>query len=136
MFTYFFFNEALPTNYIRLPLLSYFDVAFNEIEGSLPMFENVAQIYFRSNTFTGSIPTEYGLLEDLTELDLDYNADITGSVPNELVECDKLTLLSIRGTGISRNVTFCDSSRGNIKVILSDMSICGEECECCCVTSQ
>ena len=38
------------------------------------MFQNVGTVYMFGNSFTGSIPTEYGLLENLTELILDYNA--------------------------------------------------------------
>jgi len=56
-----YFNEidSLPTNYVRLPSLSSINIAFNSIEGSLPMFKNVAQITLTANQFTGSIPTEY-----------------------------------------------------------------------------
>ena len=115
--------------------MSYFDVIYNDINGSLPMFQNIEILQFSANAFTGSIPTEYGLLGNLTEVNLDYNAGITGSVPSELVECDKLTFLSMIGTGISGNVTFCESFGDNIKVRVNDGSICGEECECCCVTS-
>ena len=120
---------------MRLPLLSYFNVGINNFNGSLPMFQNVTTLRLSANAFTGSIPTEYGLLGNLTELNLDYNAGITGSVPSELGECDKLTLLSMVGTGISGNVTFCESFGDNIEVRVTDGSICGEECECCCVTS-
>jgi len=95
------------------------------------MFQNVATVNMYGNSFTGSIPTEHGLLGNLTHLVLDYNAGMSGSIPIELVECDKLILLSFFGTQISGNVTFCDSFGGNIVI---NVSICGEECECCCVT--
>jgi len=98
------------------------------------MFQNVATVYMFGNSFTGIIPTEYGLLENLTELILDFNAGISGSIPTELVECDKLTSLSIFSTQISGNVTFCDSFGGNIEITVDDVLTCGEECECCCVT--
>jgi len=98
------------------------------------MFQNVSTIDMFGNSFTGIIPTEYGLLEDLTELTLGYNAGISGSIPTGLVECDKLNSLSIHGTQISGNVTFCDSFGGNIEITVDDVLICGEECECCCVT--
>ena len=113
--------------------MSYFDVSLNKIEGTLPLFQNVATVNMYANSFTGSIPTKYGLLENLTQLILGYNAGISGSIPTELVECDKLTSLSIDGTQISGNVTFCDSFGGNIEIFVDDVSICGEECECCCV---
>ena len=98
------------------------------------MFQNVSTIDMFGNSFTGIIPTEYGLLENLTELTLGYNAGISGSIPTGLVECDKLNSLSIHGTQISGNVTFCDSFGGNIEITVDDVLICGEECECCCVT--
>jgi len=98
------------------------------------MFQKVDEVFMHVNSFHGSIPTEYGLLENLTEIYLDYNLDITGTVPTELVECDKLTLLSFLGTQISGNVTFCDSFGDDILIRVINVSICGEECECCCET--
>ncbi len=125
------FFKALPTDYVRLPFLNDFYVGFNRIEGTLPMFQNVARLLLFANSFTGSIPTEYGLLGNLTELHLEFNAGIIGTVPTELTECDKLIDFSIRHTGLSCNVTFCDSFGDNIVVRVTDVSICGEECECC-----
>ena len=128
------FDVDLPTNYVRLPLLSYINLSFNNIEGTLPMFQNVAQIELSANRFTGSIPTEYGLLGNLTQLDVDFNVGITGTVPTELMKCDKLSLLALHNTGISGNITFCDSLGENLVVQVTDVSICGEECLCCCET--
>ena len=71
----------------------------------------------------------------MTQLRLDYNSGIIGSVPSELVGCDKLTLLSIPYTGISGNVTLCDVLGDNSEVHVADVSICGVECECRCVTT-
>mmetsp|Transcript_6846 Transcript_6846/g.8931 ORF Transcript_6846/g.8931 Transcript_6846/m.8931 type:complete len:82 (+) Transcript_6846:294-539(+) len=76
------------------------------------MFQNVDILRMSGNSFTGSLPTVYGLLENLTHLELDYNFDITGAIPTELMECNKLTFLSLYNTGISGNVTFCDSFGG------------------------
>ena len=98
------------------------------------MFQNVVRLTMFANSFHGSIPTEYGLLENLTHLVLDNNLGITGTVPTELVECNKLTLLSLRKIGISGNVSFCNGFEKDIDVIVTDVSICGEECECCCIT--
>jgi len=134
---YQYFNSCdidLPTNYVRLPLLSHINFCFNNIEGSLPMFQNVEQIELFANQFTGSIPTEYGLLGNLTQLGLDLNLRINGTVPSELMKCDKLSLLSLHNTGISGNITFCGSLGENLVVKVNDVSICGEECECCCET--
>ena len=133
-FRSFLFDKALPTNHVRLPLLSEFNVGNNNIEGSLPMFDNVAQILFHSNTITGSIPTEYGLLGNLTELNLGSNTGVTGSLPTELVECDKLVFITIFGTGISSNVTFCDSSGDRNGDCLFSFWLYGEDYKYCCVT--
>ena len=128
------FDTDLPTNYVRLPLLSHINLRLNNIEGTLPMFQNIAQVELGANHFTGSIPTEYGLLGNLTQLGVDFNIGITGTVPTELMECDNLSLLSIHDTGISGNITFCDSLGENLVVRVTDVSICGEECLCCCET--
>ena len=128
------FDKVLPTNYVRLPLLSRFDIGFNRIEGSLPMFENVARLAMYDNSFSGNIPTEYGLLENLTHLELVNNIDIIGTVPTELRECKKLRLLTLYETGISGSVSFCDSFGDDIFIFVSNVSLCGEECECCCST--
>ena len=131
---FYFFDIDLPTNYVRLPLLSHINVDFNSIEGPLPMFQNVALIDLNANKFTGSIPTEYGLLGNLTRLVLDFNLEITGTVPTELMECDKLSLLSLHDTGISGNITFCGSLEENLVVRVPDVSMCVEECLCRCQT--
>jgi len=131
-----YFNEidSLPTNYVRLPSLSSINIAFNSIEGSLPMFKNVAQITLTANQFTGSIPTEYGLLGNLTSLILENSLGITGTVPSELMECDKLSVFALYDTGISGNITLCNTFGDSFLVRVSDLSICGDECECCCET--
>mmetsp|Transcript_6835 Transcript_6835/g.8919 ORF Transcript_6835/g.8919 Transcript_6835/m.8919 type:complete len:101 (+) Transcript_6835:1552-1854(+) len=98
------------------------------------MFQNVAQIDLNANKFTGSIPTEYGLLGNLTQLGVDFNLGITGTVPTELMECDKLSLISLHDTGISGNITFCDSLGENLVVRVPDVSMCVEECLCRCQT--
>jgi len=126
------FDKALPTNYVMLPSLSSINIAFNNIEGSLPMFKNVAKVLLTANQFTGSIPTEYGLLGNLTHLHLEHNFGITGTVPTELMECDKLSLLAIYDTGISGNITLCSTFGNSILVRVSDLSLCEKECECCC----
>ena len=86
------------------------------------------------NSFSGSIPTEYGLLENLTHLELDTNVGIIGFVPTELRECKKMSFLTLYQTGISGSVSFCDSFWDDIVIRVSNVSICGEECECCCTT--
>jgi len=96
------------------------------------MFENVARLAMYANSFSGSIPTEYGLLENLTRLELDTNVDIIGSVPTELIECKKLTFLTLYKTGISGSVSFCNSFGDDIDIRVSNVSMCGQECECCC----
>ena len=132
---YFYcFDIALPTNYVRLPSLSSINIAFNSIQGSLPMFKNVSQFTLTANQFTGSIPTEYGLLGNLTSLNLENNLGITGTVPSELMECDKLSVLALYDTGISGNITLCNAFGDSFLIRVSDLSICGEECECCCET--
>ena len=127
------FSTVLPTNFVRLPTLSIFRVGANRIEGLLPMFENVAEISLAFNSMYGSIPTEYGLLGNLTSLQLDNNPSISGTVPTELIGCDQLNLISIFDTGIAGNISFCDSFSENFTVSVRNASICGEECDCCCV---
>jgi len=51
----------------------------------MPRFKNVAQNIDTANLFTGSIPTEYGLLGNLTSLILENNLGITGTVPTYLM---------------------------------------------------
>jgi len=55
---------------------------------------------------------------------LDFNPGKTGTVPTELMECDKLSLLSLHDTGISGNLTFCDSLGESLVVQVPDLSMC------------
>jgi len=98
------------------------------------MFKNVELNILIVNQFTGSIPTEYGLLGNLTSLFLENNLGITGTVPIELMDCDRLSVLALYDTGISGNITLSNTFGNSILVRVSDLSICGDECECCCVS--
>jgi len=79
------------------------------VSGTLPMFQNAAQVELNPKRFTGRISTEYGLLGNLPLLDVDINFRITRIVPTELKKCDKLSSFTLHNTGISGNITFCDS---------------------------
>jgi len=98
------------------------------------MFENVELNILTANLFTGSIPTEYGLLGNLTQLHLEHNLGIAGTVPTQLMECDKLSVVGLYDTGITGNTTLYNTFGDSILVRVSDLPICGKEYECCCVT--
>jgi hypothetical protein len=54
-----------------------------------------------SNYFVEEIPSDIGRLSNLSVLNLDNNADLTGTVPSSLAKLTKLRLLSLSSTEVT-----------------------------------
>mmetsp|Transcript_107680 Transcript_107680/g.313280 ORF Transcript_107680/g.313280 Transcript_107680/m.313280 type:complete len:208 (+) Transcript_107680:367-990(+) len=60
---------------------------------TLPV-EDTVKISYSYKSYTGTIPTEFGELTKLTEMQLNSNS-LTGHIPTELGACTGLTLLTV-----------------------------------------
>ena len=60
----------------------------------------MVEIRLGTNFLTGPIPSELGLLFNLTTLELQFNAAMTGTIPPEVLLLEKLETLNVTGTGI------------------------------------
>uniref|UniRef100_A0A0D9WI26 Leucine-rich repeat-containing N-terminal plant-type domain-containing protein n=1 Tax=Leersia perrieri TaxID=77586 RepID=A0A0D9WI26_9ORYZ len=70
----------------------------NNIDGSIPPefgnLENLAGLDLYNNNISGPIPPSFGKLKSLVTLRLDHNR-LTGPIPNELVGLSNLSLLGV-----------------------------------------
>jgi hypothetical protein len=62
---------------------------------------NLTKLSFFANDLTGGIPNEIGNLQKLTQLNLSQNGNLGGTLPNSLYTLTELTSLTLRGTSIS-----------------------------------
>lgn len=53
---------------------------------------NFVDLRLGSNFFSGPVPSEIGLLANLTNLELQFNPDLTGTIPAEIQNLPNLKL--------------------------------------------
>lgn len=82
------------------------------------------------NHFTGTLPSEFGKLQELKMLLVDANSDLSGTVPSEYVGMEKLVRLAIFGTGVEGPIPsqLCDSGLATEIVTEEGAST---DCTCC-----
>jgi hypothetical protein len=88
-------------------------------------------INLSGNNFAGTIPTEYGELEELHSLNLAENVGITGTIPTELQALEELFTLDLSGTSIQGTVSdgFCDLvDETGLDIRIADTAVI---CSCC-----
>ncbi|KAK7839933.1 putative leucine-rich repeat receptor-like protein kinase, partial [Quercus suber] len=103
-----------------LPNLAYVDLSMNELYGIVPIEitylskqiyltlsfnNNLAYVYRYDNQLSSSIPTEFGKLPKLVELDINNNS-LTGPIPSSIGNLEKLTLLHICNNQLVRTYVF------------------------------
>ena len=71
-----------------------------EIAMELHYCANLTYVGLGDNQFTGTIPSELGLLTALKQLDLSGNAQIHGTIPTEVLSMTSLTLLDVTKTSV------------------------------------
>ncbi|XP_072950435.1 receptor kinase-like protein Xa21 [Typha angustifolia] len=124
-------NGVLPNAIANLSTsLEYFDVSFNQLEGSIPVgignlvnlsiltcnnnfltgaipatlarLEMLHIIYLDGNNLSGEIPSTFGNLTQLTQLELSFNA-LSGNIPSSLGRCP-LELLGLNNNSFTGGV--------------------------------
>lgn len=72
--------------------------------------ESLTSFHFGVNNFSGTLPTEIGLLTSLAHMSLNVNMDLTGMIPTEIGLLTNLQGLWIYGTQLSGSLNeLCDN---------------------------
>ena len=71
-----------------------------EIPPSLGNLGNLGYLFLDSNMLTGSIPPEFGKLTGLRILDLNFNSQMNGPLPLELIYLTQLQSLYLHRTNL------------------------------------
>ncbi|KAJ3297171.1 hypothetical protein HDU79_004545 [Rhizoclosmatium sp. JEL0117] len=91
--------------FTSLTSLIYLDLRYNSLTGPLPttLPQTLEFLLLGENRFTGPIPSAFGALTNLQELDLRSN-QLSGEIPNELGNCTKLRLLFLDKNELSGSI--------------------------------
>ena len=97
-------NWTLPAEIGELTELTDLRINSNKLAGDLPdALYNLVKLeclYFQNDALTCAISPKIGQLSRLSELYLDRNANMTGSIPKEIGQLTKLTRINISQSGI------------------------------------
>jgi hypothetical protein len=87
-------------------------------------------MFLSANIFTGTLPSEFGRLQELKIFLVDTNSDLSGTVPSEYAGMEKLEQLAIYSTGIEGPLQsqLCDG--GFPTEIVTDEGT-SADCVCC-----
>jgi len=98
-------NGFIPTETVLLTSLTYFKA--NGFTGQIPselgLLKNLTYLYLADNSLSGEIPSELGLLQKLTYLDFYFNF-LTGHIPSELGLLQNLTNLDLSFNSFSGQI--------------------------------
>ncbi|KAM7497458.1 hypothetical protein LguiA_021872 [Lonicera macranthoides] len=80
------------------------DLSFNSLEGPLPLWHNVTNLFLANNSFSGTIPKNIGqVMSKLQYLDLSGNK-LNGSIPSSLGKINRLYYLFLSKNRLSEKV--------------------------------
>ncbi|KAM7502839.1 hypothetical protein LguiB_001743 [Lonicera macranthoides] len=101
-----FYNQIggiLPSS-LLFPDNTIIDLSFNSLEGPLPLWPNVTNLWLANNSFSGTIPKNIGqVLSKLQYLDLSGNK-LSGSIPSSLGKINRLYYLFLSKNRLSGKV--------------------------------
>jgi Leucine-rich repeat (LRR) protein len=101
---------SIPGALSQLHLLKTLSVGDNQIHGALPAwagtsFPRLRRMQLNNNLFTGSLPSEWGSLTYLTELDLTKSGTLNGTIPSTWSLLSNLTQFRMGGNlGLSGEI--------------------------------
>ncbi|CAN7133536.1 unnamed protein product [Brassica rapa subsp. narinosa] len=97
---------TLPPQIVKLPKLREIDLAYNYLNGTIPLewfTTNLTLISLLVNRLSGEIPKELGNLTSLTFLNLESNA-FSGTIPQELGNLVNLGTLMLSSNNLTGNL--------------------------------
>jgi Leucine-rich repeat (LRR) protein len=91
----------------------------------------VQGIWAAENAITGSIPSELGLLENLSHFVMDTN-QLTGEIPEELMNLPLMEQLDVTNNKLSGVVPegLCAAYDSSVFRFDCSASLCGCDCDC------
>ncbi|KAK4857980.1 hypothetical protein QYF36_009057 [Acer negundo] len=99
-------SGVLPHQVVRLPQLQHIDLAYNYLNGSIPVAWSSMQWKFISlfgNRLSGNIPSDLGSITSLTYLDIEAN-QFSGTVPTQLGKLVNLETLRLSSNNLTGNL--------------------------------
>lgn len=97
-----------------------------------PHHENVLKLNLMAHHLQGTIPPELHAMSHLVSIDLSHNKHLSGNVPKEIGNLEKLDSLLLFRTALSGTVPdeVCDLADDKMTQIFTD---CNHKivCECC-----
>ena len=102
------------------------------------------KVYFGPNLLSGTLPSEYGNMKSLLQLDLDGNPLLSGSIPMEWANLENLGYLAISGSSglsgvIPEEICYLQSPNCSMEVWYATLpcylsfdcsDLCGCDCAC------
>ena len=99
---------TLPAEIGDLAELTDLRICSNKLTGEIPEslygLEKLEKLYFQNDNLTGSLSADIAKLTNLTELYVDRNANMTGTIPPEIGTLKKLARINISQTGIGGEI--------------------------------
>ncbi|KAL2918365.1 hypothetical protein HK105_202292 [Polyrhizophydium stewartii] len=98
----------LPRGLYRLKALTYLNLSRNSFSGSIPdeygSFSILQELYLNENVLTGTIPSSLGSLSRLRILHLSYNS-LSGNAPSSFSNLGSIVQMEVHDTGIGGSFT-------------------------------
>ena len=101
-------NWTLPEEVVDLTALTDLRINKQKLSGEFPAvlcrMSWLKVLYLQGNNFTGSLPAGLGQMTDLTDLYVDQNTSMSGSIPHEIGNLKKLMRLNVSQSGIGGEI--------------------------------
>jgi hypothetical protein len=111
------------------------DFLVSSIPSELANCGGLEYLFFSESAFKGTLPSEFGRLQDLKMLLVDTNSDLSGTIPSEYARMEKLERLGIYSTGVEGPIPsqLCDNGFPT-EIVVEDVASTG--CSCCIKPNQ
>jgi len=127
------FTGRIPDFVGELEHLTEVQLNENNLEGSIPVFKSkvLEEIFFHSNQFTGTIPSELATLHNLKRLILHHNS-LQGAIPSELSNLKSMEIVQLHKNRLTGVAPMIELSGVGLERYISDCGVdSGIKCPSC-----